>query len=59
MGAAPGAFSGFDAFGGLGSMTPASVQSPVQTAAPGSAFTPAAQPTASKVNAEDDLLGLF
>lgn len=55
----PGTFGGFDAFGGLGSATPTSVQTPVQTAAPGSAFVPAAQATASKANAEDDLLGLF
>jgi len=66
VGGAPGAFSGFDAFGGLGSVTPVGVQSPVQTAATGSAFVPAAQAqvtatanTTSKSNAEDDLLGLF
>jgi AP-1 complex subunit beta-1 len=55
VGGVPGAFGGFDAFGGLGSITPAGVQ----TAAPGVTFVPAAQATASKTNAEDDLLGLF
>lgn len=59
VGGAPGAFSGFDAFGGLGSITPVSVQSPVQTTAPASGFASATQPTASQPTAEDDLLGLF
>jgi len=59
VGGAPGAFGGFDVFGGLGSMTPVGTQSPVQAVAPASAFVPPAQATASKGNAEDDLLGLF
>ena len=59
VGGAPAAFGGFDAFSGLGSMTPVGVQSPVQGVPTGTAFAPVAQATTSKGNAEDDLLGLF